>query len=85
MYPAVERLSEAISNGESIAVYGDFDADGVTATALLVQALSALGAQVVPYIPSRVREGYGLNIDALRKLYRDGVRLGDSGLWHSIP
>jgi len=75
MYPAVERLSHAISNGESIAVYGDFDADGVTATALLVQALSALGAQVVPYIPSRVREGYGLNIGALRKLYRDGVRL----------
>ncbi|MGD8902414.1 MAG: single-stranded-DNA-specific exonuclease RecJ [Anaerolineae bacterium] len=75
MYPAVERLSDAISNGESIAVYGDFDADGVTATALLVEALSALGAQVMPYIPSRVDEGYGLNIDALRKLYLDGVRL----------
>ena len=72
---AVGRLREAVRNGESIAVYGDFDADGVTATALLVQALSALGARVRPYIPSRVDEGYGLNIGALRKLYREGVRL----------
>ena len=75
MYQAVDRLLEAVRSGESIAVYGDFDTDGVTATALLVQTLSALGAQVRPYIPSRVDEGYGLNIDALRKLYRQGVRL----------
>ena len=75
MYDAVGRLLEALRDRESIAVYGDFDADGVTATALLVQALSALGAQVMPYIPSRVDEGYGLNIGALRKLYRLGVRL----------
>ena len=75
MYPAVERLLEAVRSGESIAVYGDFDTDGVTATALLVQTLSALGAQVRPYIPSRVDEGYGLNIDALRELYRQKVRL----------
>jgi single-stranded-DNA-specific exonuclease len=75
MYPAVGRLSEAMHNGESVAVYGDFDTDGVTATALLVQVLSALGAHVRPYIPSRVDEGYGLNIEALRDLYRQGVRL----------
>ena len=75
MYPAVERLLEAVRSGESIAVYGDFDTDGVTATALLVQTLSALGAQVRPYIPSRIDEGYGLNIDALRELYRQKVRL----------
>lgn len=75
MYRAVDRLLEAVRSGESIAVYGDFDTDGVTATALLVQTLSALGAQVRPYIPSRVEEGYGLNIDALRTLYRQGVRL----------
>ncbi|MFN2186343.1 MAG: single-stranded-DNA-specific exonuclease RecJ, partial [Anaerolineae bacterium] len=75
MYPAVERLSEAIGSEELVAVYGDFDTDGVTATALLVQALSAAGAQVLPYIPSRVDEGYGLNIEALRDLYRQGVRL----------
>ncbi len=75
MYQAVDRLLAAVRSRESIAVYGDFDTDGVTATALLVQTLSALGAQVRPYIPSRVDEGYGLNIDALRKLYRQGVRL----------
>lgn len=75
MYDAVGRLSEALRHGEPIAVYGDFDTDGVTATALLVQALSALGAQVMPYIPSRVEEGYGLNLEALRDLYRQGVRL----------
>ena len=75
MHEAVGRLREAVRSGDSIAVYGDFDTDGVTATALLVQALSAVGAQVMPYIPDRVDEGYGLNIDALRKLYREGVRL----------
>ncbi len=75
MYEAVERLRQAIRRGESIAVYGDFDTDGVTATALLVQTLSALGAQVQPYIPHRVDEGYGLNLKALRMLYRQGVRL----------
>ena len=75
MHEAVGRLREAVRSGESIAVYGDFDTDGVTATALLVQALSAVGAQVMPYIPDRVDEGYGLNIDALRRLYLDGVRL----------
>jgi single-stranded-DNA-specific exonuclease len=75
MHEAVYRLLQAVQSGESIAVYGDFDTDGVTATALLAQALSALGAQVRPYIPSRVDEGYGLNIEALRKLWRQGVRL----------
>jgi len=75
MNQAVYRLSMAIRDGELIAVFGDFDADGVTATVLMVQALSALGAQVTPYIPSRVDEGYGLNIKALHDLYRQGVRL----------
>jgi single-stranded-DNA-specific exonuclease len=72
---AVPRLQRAICRGEKIAVYGDFDADGVTATAVLVQVLSSLGARVEPYIPDRVDEGYGLNLGALRKLYRRGVRL----------
>jgi len=75
MNQAVYRLSEAIRRGEPIAVYGDFDTDGVTATALLVLTLSALGAQVQPYIPDRVDEGYGLNIGALQDLYRQGMRL----------
>jgi single-stranded-DNA-specific exonuclease len=75
MSQAVARLRQAIRAGERIAVYGDFDVDGVTATALLVQALAALGAQAEAYIPNRVDEGYGLNLRALRKLYRRGVRL----------
>jgi len=72
---AVDRLRRAIRRQERIAIYGDFDTDGVTATVLLVEVLSALGAQVEPYIPHRVDEGYGLNLAALRHLYRRGVRL----------
>ena len=75
MNEAVTRLRQAIADEEQIAIYGDFDTDGVTATALLVETLSALGACVQPYIPHRVDEGYGLNLDALRHLYRQGVRL----------
>jgi single-stranded-DNA-specific exonuclease len=75
MKRAVDVLIRAIRRKEQIAVYGDFDADGVTATALLVQTLTALGADVMPYIPKRVDEGYGLNLDALRYLYGQGVRL----------
>ncbi|MBN1580728.1 MAG: single-stranded-DNA-specific exonuclease RecJ [Anaerolineae bacterium] len=72
---AVDVLIRAIKRREPIAVYGDFDVDGVTATALLVQTLTGLGADVQAYIPSRIEEGYGLNIDALRKLYGQGIRL----------
>jgi single-stranded-DNA-specific exonuclease len=75
MDAAVARLRDAVRGGEQIAIYGDFDTDGVTATALLVQTLSALGARIQPYIPHRVDEGYGLNLEALRTLYRRGVRL----------
>ena len=72
---AVERVRRAIRAGEAIAVYGDFDADGVTATALLVQVLRSLGARAKPYIPHRIDEGYGLNLDALQQLKDDGVRV----------
>ncbi len=72
---AVERIRAAIRAREPIVVYGDFDADGVTATALLVQTLSALGAVVRPYIPHRVDEGYGLHRDALDRLAAEGARL----------
>lgn len=75
MNEAIERLRGALRGGEAIAVYGDFDVDGVTATALLVQTLKALGAQVKPYIPHRIDEGYGLNIDALKQLKEQGVRI----------
>jgi single-stranded-DNA-specific exonuclease len=71
----IDRLRRAIRAGEAIAVYGDFDADGVTATALLVQVLQSLGAKVKPYIPHRIDEGYGLNLDALQQLKDEGVRV----------
>jgi single-stranded-DNA-specific exonuclease len=75
MNEAVTRLRQAIRQREPIAVYGDFDADGVTATALLVETLSALGAQAEPYIPHRVDEGYGLNKSALRELAERGIKV----------
>ncbi|MBI3242864.1 MAG: single-stranded-DNA-specific exonuclease RecJ [Chloroflexi bacterium] len=72
---AVERIESAIGNHEPVAVYGDYDTDGVTATALLVQVLVTLGADARPYIPNRFDEGYGLNNDALDKLKGEGVKL----------
>ncbi|HEX2620006.1 MAG TPA: single-stranded-DNA-specific exonuclease RecJ [Phototrophicaceae bacterium] len=75
MQKVVERIRRAIRTKEHIVVYGDFDADGVTSTTLMVQALRAFGAQVTPYIPHRADEGYGLNSPALVKLAKDGVKL----------
>ena len=76
MEKAVARVYRALLGGESIAVYGDFDADGICGTALLVQGLSLLGGRaIIPYIPHRVQEGYGLNEAALEKLAKQGVTL----------
>lgn len=76
MNEAVTRLRQAIRAGEAIAVYGDYDVDGVTATALLVPTLRALGAaRVVPYIPNRMEEGYGLNEPALAELAGQGIKV----------
>lgn len=75
MGAAVERIRFAIQNREPIAIYGDYDVDGVTATALLVETLQKLGADVRGYIPNRFEEGYGLNNNALEELKADGVRL----------
>jgi single-stranded-DNA-specific exonuclease len=72
---AVGRISRAISQNEAIVIYGDYDADGVTATALLVQVLKALGARVQGYIPNRFDEGYGLNKEALEALSHEGISL----------
>lgn len=72
---AVPRLYRALLSREKIAVYGDFDADGITATALLVQGLSLLGCEAVPYIPNRLTEGYGLKSAALETLREQGVSL----------
>jgi single-stranded-DNA-specific exonuclease len=75
MAQAVLRTHQALLSGEKIAIYGDFDADGITATALLVEGLSALGATAIPYIPNRTSEGYGLRAPALEKLRDQGVSL----------
>ncbi len=75
MAAAVDRIEHAIRNQELIAVYGDYDADGVTATALLVQAIQAVGGRARDYIPDRFEEGYGLNIQALHTLKEGGVSL----------
>lgn len=72
---AVNRLREAIKQKELVAVYGDFDADGITSTVLLTETLAALGASVIPYIPHRVEEGYGLNTTALTLLAEKGVKV----------
>ncbi|HET6847138.1 MAG TPA: DHH family phosphoesterase, partial [Anaerolineales bacterium] len=75
MMDAVKRIARAIGEHETIAVYGDYDVDGVTATALLIQDLEALGAVARPYIPNRFDEGYGLNLEALDLLLAEGIRL----------
>jgi len=75
MHQAIARIYRALLSGENIAVYGDFDADGITATALLVQGLSSLGAKVTPYIPHRINEGHGLRTGALERLREQGISL----------
>jgi single-stranded-DNA-specific exonuclease len=72
---AVGRLRKAIDGGELIAVYGDFDVDGVTATAILIEAIADLGGRAVPYIPDRFGEGYGVNSAAIESLAGQGVSL----------
>ncbi len=75
MHSAVSRIREAIDNFEKICIYGDYDADGVTSTALLYLYLENCCANVMYYIPDRVNEGYGLNINAIDKLLEEGVSL----------
>ncbi len=75
MAAAVERLHAAVSSNEKVAVYGDYDADGVTSTALLTEWLTKMGLTPRPYIPDRYDEGYGLNDDAIRQLAAEGITL----------
>ncbi|MFC2028615.1 single-stranded-DNA-specific exonuclease RecJ [Chloroflexota bacterium] len=75
MSKAVERIASAVRSEEPITVYGDFDVDGVTATALMVDVLRSMGAKAEPYIPNRFDEGYGLNVDALRMIHEEGCTL----------
>jgi single-stranded-DNA-specific exonuclease len=72
---AVDLILEAMGNHEQIAVFGDYDADGITATALLINFFSELGVPISHYIPNRLEEGYSLNAQAIKKLSESGVRL----------
>ena len=75
MDKAVDRISRALAQGERIAVFGDYDVDGITATVLLVDYLRSRGADCLKYIPRRVEDGYGLGREALRLLRDRGVTL----------
>jgi single-stranded-DNA-specific exonuclease len=72
---AVERILAAIGRKERIAIHGDYDVDGVTSTVILRRALELLGADVVHFIPERLKDGYGLQPAALERLHADGVAL----------
>jgi len=83
MDKAVERIERAIQRKEKIAIYGDYDVDGVTATSLFYTFLKNLGVNVTCYNPDRLKEGYGVNIQAIEKLKSEGVSLvisGDCGI-----
>lgn len=75
MDKAALRIKRAIDNFEKICVYGDYDADGVTSTALMYSYLSSHGADVMYYIPDRITEGYGMSCSAVDKLHAQGVKL----------
>ena len=72
---AAGRVGLAMAKGEKIAVFGDYDVDGITATCLLTDFLRSWGCDCVPYIPGRLEEGYGLNPMAIRQLHDQGVNL----------
>lgn len=75
MRKAIGRLEKAINFSETIGVFGDFDTDGISGTALIVSALRGIGSKVIPYLPNRVEEGHGLNEYAIRTLKSQGVSL----------
>ena len=75
MDKVVNRIIKAIENNEKIIIYGDYDADGITSVTVLKSFLEERGLQVSSYIPNRLDEGYGLNKEAIKKIYDDGFRL----------
>ena len=75
MDDALPRLARAVRAGERVAVFGDFDVDGMTGAAILCETLSALGARVIPYLPHPVREGHGVNAGAVEQLAAQGATL----------
>ena len=75
MRPAVDRILAAIARRERIAIHGDYDVDGITSTVILRRALELLGADVVHFIPERLKDGYGLQPAAIERLHAEGVAL----------
>ena len=75
MGSAISRLQRALLDGETIGIFGDFDADGITGTALLAEGLEALGGKVIPYVPHRVKEGHGLSSQAVNTFHEQGATL----------
>lgn len=75
MDKAVERIEQAIAANEKITVYGDYDADGITSTAVMYEALNEIGANVDYYIPDRFKDGYGPNADAYQRIITAGTKL----------
>ncbi|GEP19559.1 single-stranded-DNA-specific exonuclease RecJ [Pediococcus argentinicus] len=75
MQKAIDRIQSAIENGESILVYGDYDADGVTSTAVMYETLEQLGANIEYFVPDRFKDGYGPNMDEYQRFIDAGVQL----------
>src|SRR5437868_10168384 len=75
MRAAVDRVMAAIARKERIAIHGDYDVDGITSTVIVRRALELLGADVVHFIPERLKDGYGLQPAAIERLHADGVAL----------
>lgn len=75
MDKAVDRINQAIDNGEKITIYGDYDADGITATTIMTDALGILGADVHYFIPDRFKDGYGPNMERYHDIVADGTKL----------
>ena len=88
MDAAVRRLHRAVQSGETAGVFGDFDVDGITGTAIICEGLTALGVTAIPYLPSRTDEGHGLSTGAVDSLIDDGASLivtVDTGITDSDP
>jgi single-stranded-DNA-specific exonuclease len=75
MHKAVSRIKKAITDKETILIYGDYDVDGITSVTILYSALKNLGAVADTYIPNRLEEGYGLNLSAIKKAHKNGFGL----------
>lgn len=75
MEQAVERIEQAIKNNEKILIYGDYDADGITSTTILIKFFKEIGVEVDKYIPNRLEEGYGINNKALEEIKNRGIDL----------